>query len=84
MVGLFRYLSVLSNIGSRISFLLLICCLALNSLSFMLLIGAIASSLGSSIYSLYKAINIVLSRVTIPIVNLVTMSLSLSASNAIP
>ena len=82
-MGSFRYLSILSNIGSWIFFPLFIYCLALNGSSFILLIGAIVSSLGSTIHSLYKAINIVLSGVAVSIVNLVTMSLSLSTSNTI-
>ena len=42
-----------------------------------------ASSLGSTIYSLYKVIDIVLSGVAIPIINSVTVSLSLSTFNTI-
>ena len=83
IIGLFRYLSILSNLGSWISFPLFTCYLALNGLSFVLVIGAIVSSLGLSIRLLYKAINIILSGVTVPIINLVTMSVSLSTSNAL-
>ena len=58
------------------------CCLALGSLSIILIIGAVVS-LGISIYLLYKAINIVLTRVTVSIINLVTVSVLLSISNTL-
>ena len=83
IVSLSRYLSVLSNIESWISFPLLIYYLALNGLGFIVIIGAIVSSLGCTIYLLYKAIDIILSGVAIPIINLVTIFISLSASNTI-
>ena len=84
IVGLLRFLSVLSNIGSWISrSSFSIYYLALSSLSFVSIIGAVVSSLGLTIYSLYKAIDIVSSRVSIPIANLVTVSISLSTSNTL-